>query len=452
MSKVRPVRKIKFGEIQHRSNKASPHIVRWVIDGEPYSQSYKTKAQAQRYRSRLMVAYDDGERFDPGTGEPLSWTPQGENTPVYDWARWYLAEQWDELAPRTRDTYAEALSRFVPLVVSAEAPEQPDRMYSFLADALRPGADVDETDKRARWLRRWGLTLGDLDEELLAKVDRKLGTGVKGQPLAAQTSNRFRKQAKACVRRAVQLKKIPADPWPPSKRGRSRRKANRITQAVDIRRLPNPTDMTTVLEALPTKVQPYAGRTWQVMSDVAYYAGLRPSEVMMIRRRVIHLPLRPAGGWGFIDVLEADDGEDNAAATKTSDPRRVPIPPILTQILWAFLPERPGPPEQLIFRTEKGTRPPINNWRRALKRACDTAGVKRLSPYDLRHACATTWLQGGVSLGEAARRLGHSVQTLVAHYIQALTGDEEAANRCIESALGDARPAPVPRIQPKEAQ
>jgi integrase len=33
--------------------------------------------------------------------------------------------------------------------------------------------------------------------------------------------------------------------------------------------------------------------------------------------------------------------------------------------------------------------------------------------YDCRHACATTWLRAGVPLGEVARRLGHSVETLV---------------------------------------
>ena len=38
-------------------------------------------------------------------------------------------------------------------------------------------------------------------------------------------------------------------------------------------------------------------------------------------------------------------------------------------------------------------------------------------------------------LGEAARRLGHSVETLVSTYVGSLTGDEEIANARIEAIL-----------------
>jgi hypothetical protein len=40
-------------------------------------------------------------------------------------------------------------------------------------------------------------------------------------------------------------------------------------------------------------------------------------------------------------------------------------------------------------------------------------------------------------LGEVARRLGHSVETLVSTYVGALDGDEELGNRRIEAVLGD---------------
>ena len=39
------------------------------------------------------------------------------------------------------------------------------------------------------------------------------------------------------------------------------------------------------------------------MTAVAYYAGLRPSEVVMIRRGSLDLP---ASGWGRLHVTEAD--------------------------------------------------------------------------------------------------------------------------------------------------
>jgi hypothetical protein len=45
----------------------------------------------------------------------------------------------------------------------------------------------------------------------------------------------------------------------------------------------------------------------------------------------------------------------------------------------------------------------------------------------------------GVPLGEVARRLGHSVESLVGTYVGALDGDDTAANELIDSALGPSR-------------
>jgi integrase len=56
--------------------------------------------------------------------------------------------------------------------------------------------------------------------------------------------------------------------------------------------------------------------------------------------------------------------------------------------------------------------------------------------YDCRHAAATTWLKAGVPLGEVARRMGHSVETLVSTYVGALDGDEAVANTRIDAVLG----------------
>ena len=59
----------------------------------------------------------------------------------------------------------------------------------------------------------------------------------------------------------------------------------------------------------------------------------------------------------------------------------------------------------------------------------------RIRVYDLRHAAATLWIRSGVALGEAARRLGHSVETLVSTYIGAMEGDEAGANALLDAAV-----------------
>jgi integrase len=171
--------------------------------------------------------------------------------------------------------------------------------------------------------------------------------------------------------------------------------------------------------------------TYRVMTAVAYYAGLRPSEVVMLRAR--SLDLRP-DGWGRIDVTEADISIDEPGQPKTG-PRSVPIPSVLVAILRAWVDTRRLASDELLFRTRNGTRPSSSNWARAWHRALAAVGHEPLRIYDCRHAAATTWLRAGVPLAETARRLGHSVETLVSTYVGALDDEEQLGNQRIDSVL-----------------
>jgi integrase len=174
-------------------------------------------------------------------------------------------------------------------------------------------------------------------------------------------------------------------------------------------------------------------RVYQAMTAVAYFAGLRPSEVVMLRVRSLTLP---GEGWGRIDVTEAHISYDEPGEPKTG-PRRVPIPPVLVTLLRQWVEDNGlSGPDDLLFRTAKGTRPSTSNWGRAWRRALESTGQPPLRVYDCRHAAATTWLRAGVPLGETARRLGHSVETLVSTYVGALEGDEELGNQRIDAELG----------------
>jgi integrase len=57
-------------------------------------------------------------------------------------------------------------------------------------------------------------------------------------------------------------------------------------------------------------------------------------------------------------------------------------------------------------------------------------------PYDLRHACLSTWLNAGVPATQVAEWAGHSVNVLLRVYAKCLDGQDEAARRRIELALG----------------
>jgi len=56
-------------------------------------------------------------------------------------------------------------------------------------------------------------------------------------------------------------------------------------------------------------------------------------------------------------------------------------------------------------------------------------------PYDLRHACLSTWLNAGVPATQMAEWAGHSVNVLLRVYAKCLDGQDEAAKARIEAAL-----------------
>jgi integrase len=204
--------------------------------------------------------------------------------------------------------------------------------------------------------------------------------------------------------------------------------------AVDVRRLPNPAAVVKIIDALHSH-QP-GSRTYQAMTAVVAYAGsLRPSEVVMLRPRALHLP---ATGWGTIAVTEADVALDEPGDPKTGN-RTTPIPPRLVGLLRAWIDEHDLSNEELLFRTRMGNRPSRSNWARALKRACANAGHHRIRVYDFRHTHATVMIKARVPLAEAARRLGHSVETLVSTYIGAMEGDDLEANALMEGTLAITR-------------
>lgn len=421
---------VRVFSVQDRRNSKGyanrPWLVRWEVDRKRFSRSHRTRSEADHYRSELFVAKRNGELFDPENGEPASWAIEPDVDPtVVEWVRRWLQEQWDEWQPRTRDSALEAVSRFVPLAVKEGAPKQP-RMRTYLKVALRPDTQDPVDAAMEKWLERWSVRLSQLNRAFLAKVDNDLGLKLDGTPGSAGTASKYRTVCRACISRAVDLELLEHDPWPPVVRGAKNRKVRKKVKKVDADLLPDPVTMQQILDAIVTH-QP-ASLRYHVMTSIMYYAGLRPSEVVMLRPKALTLP---DAGWGQIHVTEADISFDEPGDPKTG-PRKVPIPANLVKLLadWNETNDLTG--SDLLFRTRNRNQPSHSNWTRAFKRALKTVDHHPIRLYDCRHTAATTWLAAGVPLGETARRLGHSVEVLVTTYVGALTGDETAANTMID--------------------
>jgi integrase len=432
----RPIQEVKVYGVQDRRSTARatlPWIVRWSIDGRQRTKAFRTRSEAERYRSLLLTAVHNGNRFDQTTAEPASWQPALPDTNVITWVRRWLREQWTEWQPRTRTTAVESLTKFVMLATDVAPGRHEADLRRYLKSALRP--DSDARDERwEKWLQDHSVLLRSIDREAVAEIDRQLGLRLDGTPSAATTANRTRIVCRACVTGAVYAGAIPGDPWPPRSLTRARRKVARRRRSVDPRRLPDPETMARAIEALRSH-QP-GSDNYRVMTAVAYYAGLRPSEVAMLRVGALELP---STGWGRLHVVEADISFDEPGEPKTG-PRIVPIPPVLVVTLQKWIAEHGFIADtQLLFRTRTGSRPAQSNWGRAWHRALASIGHPPLRVYDCRHAAATTWLRSGLPLGETARRLGHSVDTLVSHYVGALQDEEDVGNAKIERFLDGGR-------------
>ena len=429
---ARPMQVVKVYGVQDRRTTAQaklPWVVRYTIDGRHRGKSFRTRIEADRYRGLLLQAVQAGGRFDETTGEPESWQTPLRDVRVHEWSRRWLAEQWQEWQPRTRASATEGLARFVMLAIE-HGTKAPDGLRVYLYSALAPDSEGERQAPYEKWLAKNCLTLGELDRERIADIDRRLALKLDGSPMAANTANRIRIIARASVQSAIEAGAIASDAWPQRSKSRARRKVARTKRSVDVRSLPSPEAMAAAIDAIVTQ-QP-GSKTYRVMTAVAYYAGLRPSEVVMLRVRSAELP---GDGWGRLDVTEADISFDEPGEPKTG-PRTVPIPPVLVAMLREWVEQNDlTSPDQLLFRTRNDTRPSGSNWARAWHRALESVGLPPLRVYDCRHAAATTWLRAGMPLGETARRLGHSVETLVSTYVGALDDEEDIGNQRIDSIL-----------------
>lgn len=195
-----------------------------------------------------------------------------------------------------------------------------------------------------------------------------------------------------------------------------------------------------------------------------YFAGLRPSEAVNLRSADCILP---ASGWGEL-VLSGSYQVSGAAWTQSGksgdeqnlkhrsakDTRVVPSHPELVAVLRRHREQFGVGVQGRLFVTRTGKAgvpltPPYSNplsmgtayrvWSRARASALTPEQfVSPLArrPYDLRHACLSTWLNTGVPATQVAEWAGHSVNVLLKVYAKCIDGQDQAAKQRIEAALG----------------
>jgi integrase len=187
-----------------------------------------------------------------------------------------------------------------------------------------------------------------------------------------------------------------------------------------------------------------------------YYAGTRPAEAVELREDV-NLDLPADDGWGTLYLYGSAPtvGSGWSRSGRRRDPRElkhraegtvrpVPCHPALTRYLRWHIAEFGATPDGRLFRGHRGGDLSESVYGRVWQ------GARRLAfppavaasplaerPYDLRHACLSTWLNAGVDPTQVAEWAGNSVEVLLRVYAKCITGRDELNRRRIEEALRD---------------
>jgi integrase len=408
-----------------------------------------------------------GEAFSLATGEPVSWQRNQPGMTWYEFACAYVDMKWKTASAKYRRAIAQALaSATAPMVADARGKPDSKLLRGVLVNwayntGQRGRAPEDIADAMA-WLVRNTREVKELADPALSRQLLNAATSrLDGTRAAATSVRRNRAVLLNALDYAVELKLLDSNPVKNIKW-----RAPKIAHEVDRRVVVNPAQARALLEAV--RAQQPSGPRLVAFFGVLYYSGLRPEEAIGLRRQDIKLPApvadssggQPESGdaWGELHLrgarpdvgrrwTDGGSGRDQRGLKHRAEgeTRRVPCPPALTKLLREHLAQVSGGSADPVFRGVQGRSLPSVTYRRVWDRAraavltedeYDSPLARR--PYDLRHACLSTWLNGGVPATQVAEWAGHSVEMLLRVYAKCLHGQDEVAKRRIAEALGTA--------------
>jgi integrase len=441
----------------YRGVKVTTHRVRWKAGNREWRQGFRTAAQADSFRSALLTATRRGEAFSLVTGRPTAWEREKAEMTWYEFACTYVDMKWKQASAKYRKDIARALTAATPAML-IEARGRPDdasirralvRWGFNSKQRSEPPEDIAEV---LAWVARNSVTVSALADAATARRVLVQLTGlVDGKNAAASTARRNRTILANAADYAVELGLLDANPIRAIKWA-----AAKVSSQVDRRSVVNPRQARALLDAVHAQ-QP-SGPRLVAFFAVMYYAGLRPEEAINLAADNVIVPPPGQSGdddWGELHIRSAtpdagsewtDDGSMREMRQlkhrAEGDSRIVPTHPELTRLLRLHLANFVTEPDGRLFGGVRGGELPTITYRRAWIKARRTAlsAAEQASPlarrpYDLRHACVSTWLNGGVYPTQVAEWAGHGVDVLLRIYAKCVVGQDELAKRRIVEAL-----------------
>lgn len=445
----------------YRGKTTTTYYVRWKAGGKPWRKPFRNAAQADTYRGELQAAARRGEAFSRAVGEPVSWgRARRAEMSWYDFVCKFVDMKWKSAAPKYRQDIARALTAATPAMYRTVRSMPDDlvlrtAMHRWACNTKQREEAPEEAAAALRWLAANTRPVSALAEDPgLARDLLDAATSLlNGQRAAPNTVRKHRMLVSNALDYAVELKLLPENPlkilkWKPPA----------STYEVDRRSVVNHAQAKALLAAV--KAQQPSGPRLVAFFALMYYAALRPEEAINLRRDNIVLPVdgtsaESANTWGEIHLLRAAPyaGREwtNSGAAREERAlkhraqghgRTVPVPPPLVTILRDHLTAFCDDSSGRLFTDVRGGDLPFITYRRAWKAARKTALTEKefasplaARPYDLRHACVSTWLNAGVPAPQVAEWAGHSVDVLLRIYAKCIVGQDDLAKRRISDAL-----------------
>ncbi|MFG2774504.1 tyrosine-type recombinase/integrase [Streptomyces sp. NPDC048350] len=448
---------VRVWSIRTKKGARPSYEVRWKVAGEPFSQTRKTKALADSFRSRLLRAAREGEEFDTESGLPDSMVEKKATLSWYDFALKYLAMKWPHAAPNTRDGINESLAS-VTMAFLSDRPGRPAdnelrkilRTWAFVLPGPGERELPIEAANALHWVAKASRPLADLADPVVGRaVLDSLKLKLDGTAAAAETVRRKRRTLVNAMNYAVDLGEFAENPL-----AAVRWQKPKVSGEVDPRVVANPEQARSLLHAV-SYVGGYRrarGRRLVGLFAGMYFGGFRPAEVVGLAEPDLTLP---ASGWGTallhrtrpsVGKQWTDSGEshdDRGLKNRPNeDVRRVPVPPQLVSIFREHIEAFGTADDGRLFFSENGGVVSSSTYYRAWQEArmlalppAVVASPLARRPYDLRHSALSTWLNAGVDATEVAERAGNSVEVLLSRYAKCLDGRQDVANRRIEDLL-----------------
>lgn len=432
------------------------YYVRWKVATKRFNKPFHTGALAESFRSELLSAARKGEAFRVEDGFPVSRARAANTAAWFDFACAYVDFKWRDVSPGHRRNIADALATVTPKMLKNER-GQPDSdtlrvaaLRSFNRH-LRDEQSSQEVMRTIRWLQQNTRPVAALAEpETLHGVLEALGSKQDGSKCSPDTLRRKRMTLTNILDYAVTRKLLTSNPLPHVQAANASR--TKAIRQVDRRAVVNPVQARSLLNGV--RDVGMRGHRLLAFFGCMYFAALRPEEAVWLNKSNLSLP---AKGWGELHLTGAVP-EVGAQWTDTrsrseerglkhrapGEGRTVPCPPELTALLHEHVEAFSVTEDGRLFRGERsGNRVTsstyTNVWtlaRRAVFTPAVAASPLAARPYDLRHACVSTWLAGGVAPTRVAEWAGHSVAVLLQIYAKVLDGGDQAALAQIDAVLG----------------